>query len=189
MNERWIQSWTMRLHWLWNGLFSGSDRLRTTCALAVWSATWLVARYTQAQEICKRSLAPTHPLRLGLALNFAVRSRQVGTPTTVLTWRWPAVAFLLPGVLFRHVQESRACYFVSGRLTRARRDAIAPCIDLIGGCCVCHASIAKTAFDGAVADLNTLDEATYRDATLILQLIRDNITLWTSAMADSGDES
>lgn len=41
-------------------------------------------------------------------------------------------------------------------------------------------SIAKKAFDSAVEDLDRLGELEYKDATLIMQLIRDNLTLWAS---------
>ncbi|PIS48213.1 hypothetical protein CJI97_005630 [Candidozyma auris] len=41
----------------------------------------------------------------------------------------------------------------------------------------CH--LAKQAFDDAVADLETLSEDSYKDSTLIMQLLRDNLTLWT----------
>lgn len=41
-------------------------------------------------------------------------------------------------------------------------------------------SLAKKVFDEAVADLDSLSEDDYKDATLILQLLRDNLTLWTS---------
>jgi len=39
---------------------------------------------------------------------------------------------------------------------------------------------ARKTFDDAVSQLDSLPEATYKDATLILQLLRDNITLWSS---------
>ena len=32
----------------------------------------------------------------------------------------------------------------------------------------------------AIAELDTLDEESYKDSTLIMQLLRDNLTLWTS---------
>jgi len=72
------------------------------------------------------SLAPTHPIRLGLALNYSV--------------------FL---------------YEVRGQQTEA-------------------CELAKQAFDSAIAELDTLDEESYKDSTLIMQLLRDNLTLWTS---------
>ena len=72
------------------------------------------------------SLTPTHPIRLGLALNYSVFMYEVQQKT------------------------SDAC------------------------------SLAKQAFDDAIAELDTLDEESYKDSTLIMQLLRDNLTLWTS---------
>lgn len=40
--------------------------------------------------------------------------------------------------------------------------------------------LAKAAFDDAIAELDTLSEDSYKDSTLIMQLLRDNLTLWTS---------
>lgn len=42
--------------------------------------------------------------------------------------------------------------------------------------------IAKTAFDDALGDLAHLDETQYKDSTLIMQLIRDNMTLWQDTL-------
>ena len=42
--------------------------------------------------------------------------------------------------------------------------------------------LAKKAFDGAISKLDTLNDASYKDSTLIMQLLRDNLTLWTSGM-------
>lgn len=33
------------------------------------------------------------------------------------------------------------------------------------------------AFDDAIAELDSLDEASYKDSTLIMQLLRDNLTV------------
>jgi len=43
------------------------------------------------------------------------------------------------------------------------------------------------AFDEAVTELDTLGEETYKDSTLIMQLLRDNLTLWTSDTQVSND--
>ena len=42
----------------------------------------------------------------------------------------------------------------------------------------CH--LAKQAFDEAISELGSLNEESYKDSTLIMQLLRDNLTLWTS---------
>jgi len=90
--------------------------------------------YENASTIAAQSLAPTHPIRLGLALNFSV--------------------------FFYEILNSpdRAC------------------------------NLAKSAFDDAIAELDTLSEESYKDSTLIMQLLRDNLTLWTSEQGDAPDE-
>merc|ERR1711971_629884 len=92
--------------------------------------------YKAASDIAMTELATTHPIRLGLALNFSV--------------------------LYYEILNSpdRAC------------------------------RLAKAAFDDAIADLDTLSEESYKDSTLIMQLLRDNLTLWTSDMQteDAGGE-
>jgi len=88
--------------------------------------------YKTASDIALADLPPTHPIRLGLALNFSVfYSEILNSP-------------------------DRAC------------------------------SLAKQAFDDAIAELDQLSEDSYKDSTLIMQLLRDNLTLWTSDMG--GDE-
>ena len=44
------------------------------------------------------------------------------------------------------------------------------------------------AFDDAIAELDTLNEDSYKDSTLIMQLLRDNLTLWTSDAAGENEE-
>jgi len=47
--------------------------------------------------------------------------------------------------------------------------------------------LAKQAFDEAIQKLDTLNDANYKDSTLIMQLLRDNLTLWTSENDARGD--
>jgi len=47
--------------------------------------------------------------------------------------------------------------------------------------------IAKKAFDSAIEKLDTLNDSSYKDSTLIMQLLRDNLTLWTSEKEDAQD--
>ena len=44
--------------------------------------------------------------------------------------------------------------------------------------------LAKAAFDNAIAELDGLEEDEYRDSATIMQLLRDNLTLWTTDLAD-----
>merc|ERR1712223_1122282 len=48
--------------------------------------------------------------------------------------------------------------------------------------------LAKSAFDDAMGELDKLDEHSYKDSTLIMQLLRDNLTLWTSDSAQEEEE-
>jgi 14-3-3 protein beta/theta/zeta len=90
--------------------------------------------YSDAFAIAE-TMAPTHPIRLGLALNFSVFHYEI----------------------LNNPEE--AC------------------------------KLAKNAFDLAIAELDTLSEESYKDSTLIMQLLRDNLTLWTSdAAVDDDDE-
>ncbi|XP_042031061.1 14-3-3-like protein B [Salvia splendens] len=91
-----------------------------------------LSAYKAAQDIANSDLAPTHPIRLGLALNFSVFYYEILN------------------------SPDRAC------------------------------SLAKQAFDEAIAELDTLGEESYKDSTLIMQLLRDNLTLWTSDVQEEG---
>ncbi|XP_068330701.1 14-3-3-like protein G-BOX factor 14 kappa isoform X2 [Pyrus communis] len=91
--------------------------------------------YKAAQDIALADLAPTHPIRLGLALNFSVFYYEILN------------------------SSEKAC------------------------------SMAKQAFEEAIAELDTLGEESYKDSTLIMQLLRDNLTLWTSDLQEQMDEA
>jgi len=49
--------------------------------------------------------------------------------------------------------------------------------------------IAKKAFDSAIEKLDTLNDSSYKDSTLIMQLLRDNLTLWTSEREEAQDDN
>jgi len=89
--------------------------------------------YSEAMDIAKKEMSPTHPIRLGLALNFSVFYYEIMN------------------------SPDHACH------------------------------LAKSAFDDAIAELDTLNEESYKDSTLIMQLLRDNLTLWTSDAAGDDD--
>jgi len=82
--------------------------------------------YKEAMNIAEAGLLVTHPIRLGLALNFSVFYYEV---------------LNLP---------EEAC------------------------------AMARKAFEDAIAELDNVSEDSYKDSTLIMQLLRDNLTLWTS---------
>ncbi|XP_076021703.1 14-3-3-like protein [Genypterus blacodes] len=97
------------------------------------------AAYMEASKFSQTDMEPTHPIRLGLALNFSVFYYEILN------------------------NPEKAC------------------------------ELAKHAFDEAIAMLDKLSEDSYKDSTLIMQLLRDNLTLWTSdnapeeADGDAGD--
>merc|ERR1711933_76977 len=82
--------------------------------------------YEEASTVAGKDLAVTHPIRLGLALNYSVFQYEVLS------------------------QPEEAC------------------------------KMARTAFEDAIAELDNVAEDSYKDSTLIMQLLRDNLTLWTS---------
>jgi 14-3-3 protein epsilon len=89
--------------------------------------------YKTATEVADADLTPTHPIRLGLALNYSVFHYEIMN------------------------SPDRAC------------------------------KLAKRAFDDAIAELDSLPEDSYKDSTLIMQLLRDNLTLWTSELPQEDD--
>ena len=97
------------------------------------SADKSLEAYKAASDVAVTELPPTHPIRLGLALNFSVFYYEILN------------------------SPDRACH------------------------------LAKQAFDDAIAELDSLSEESYRDSTLIMQLLRDNLTLWTSSESTEGE--
>ncbi|THG19013.1 hypothetical protein TEA_008751 [Camellia sinensis var. sinensis] len=90
--------------------------------------------YQMASSTADTDLPPTHPIRLGLALNYSVFYYEIMN------------------------SPERACH------------------------------LAKQAFDEAISELDTLNEESYKDSTLIMQLLRDNLTLWTSDIPEDGED-
>eukprot|EP01123_Difflugia_compressa_P006029 TRINITY_DN1816_c0_g1_i1.p1 TRINITY_DN1816_c0_g1~~TRINITY_DN1816_c0_g1_i1.p1 ORF type:complete len:136 (+),score=17.40 TRINITY_DN1816_c0_g1_i1:41-409(+) len=48
--------------------------------------------------------------------------------------------------------------------------------------------LARQAFDEAIAKLDDLSEDSKRESTLLLQLLRDNLAMWTSECDNNGEE-
>jgi len=89
--------------------------------------------YAAAFNLAKHALPPTHPIRLGLALNFSVFYFEVmGKP-------------------------DQAC------------------------------QLARESFDSAISQMEMLDEEQYKDSATIMQLLKDNLTLWQSDSSMGGD--
>merc|ERR1712079_288833 len=82
--------------------------------------------YAEATAVAEKDLVVTHPIRLGLALNYSVFMYEVLN------------------------NPDEAC------------------------------KMARTAFEDSIAELDDVAEESYKDSTLIMQLLRDNLTLWTS---------
>lgn len=87
----------------------------------------------EAAKVAEEALPPTHPIRLGLALNYSVFYYEILD------------------------EPEKAC------------------------------ELAKKAFDDAIAELDNLTEDSYKDSTVIMQLLRDNLTLWTSDVGEDDD--
>lgn len=90
--------------------------------------------YKAATTVAETELSTTHPIRLGLALNYSVFQYEIMS------------------------SPKNAC------------------------------DLAKQAFDDAIAELDSLPEDSYKDSTLIMQLLRDNLTLWTSDLPQGDEE-
>lgn len=89
--------------------------------------------YAMASEIALLNLPATHPIRLGLMLNFAVFYYEIDN------------------------NPNMAC------------------------------KVQKESFDLAISELDSLTEESYKDSTIIMQLLRDSLTLWTSDQPDDED--
>ncbi|KAL8424968.1 hypothetical protein Efla_004445 [Eimeria flavescens] len=90
--------------------------------------------YKRATETAEAELPSTHPIRLGLALNYSVFYYEILN------------------------QPQKAC------------------------------EMAKLAFDDAITEFDSVSEDSYKDSTLIMQLLRDNLTLWTSDLQQTQEQ-
>jgi len=50
-------------------------------------------------------------------------------------------------------------------------------------------TLAKKAFDEAIEKLDALNDSSYRDSTLIMQLLRDNLTIWNQSDDAQADDN
>jgi len=48
--------------------------------------------------------------------------------------------------------------------------------------------LAKNVFDSAINEIDDVDETQYKDSAMILQLLRDNITLWNTQLEEEEAE-
>uniref|UniRef100_A0A7E4VSH4 14-3-3 zeta n=1 Tax=Panagrellus redivivus TaxID=6233 RepID=A0A7E4VSH4_PANRE len=125
--------------------------------------------YQEAFDIAKDKMQPTHPIRLGLALNFSVFYYEIlNAPDKAcqLAKQLNPTDAVRLGLALNY---SVFFYEITASPDRA-------------------CQLAKQAFDDAIAELDTLNEDSYKDSTLIMQLLRDNLTLWTSDTAADDQE-
>ena len=134
------------------------------------------------QEIALVELAPTHPIRLGLALNFSVFYYEIlNSPERACTLA-KQVRIHADNSYRSATAQPTPTFLLSSWQLNSRyfgyiRIAHLHSIQRLTG------SVPEVqAFDEAIAELDTLGEESYKDSTLIMQLLRDNLTLWTSDM-------
>ena len=101
------------------------------------SADKSLEAYKAATEVATTDLAPTHPIRLGLALNFSVFYYEILN------------------------SPDQACHLAKQAFDDAIAGQHSPCITLASA-------------DMSI-ELDTLSEESYKDSTLIMQLLRDNL--------------
>eukprot|EP00094_Tigriopus_californicus_P011685 TCALIF_11290-PA protein Name:"Similar to 14-3-3zeta 14-3-3 protein zeta (Bombyx mori)" AED:0.09 eAED:0.09 QI:171/0.8/0.66/1/0.8/0.66/6/0/297 len=135
--------------------------------------------YQDAYDISKSKMQPTHPIRLGLALNFSVFYYEILNSPEKACQLAKSEAF--------DIAKSKMQPTHPIRLGLALNFSVFYYEILNSPDRACH--LAKQAFDDAIAELDTLNEDSYKDSTLIMQLLRDNLTLWTSDTQGDGDEA
>ncbi|CAH2102711.1 unnamed protein product [Euphydryas editha] len=138
--------------------------------------------YQDAFEISKAKMQPTHPIRLGLALNFSVFYYEIlNSPDKACQLAKQKAYQEAFDIAKAKMQPTHPI-----RLGLALNFSVFYYEIINSPARACH--LAKQAFDDAIAELDTLNEDSYKDSTLIMQLLRDNLTLWTSDTQGDGDE-
>ncbi|CAB3374984.1 Hypothetical predicted protein [Cloeon dipterum] len=138
--------------------------------------------YQDAFEISKSKMQPTHPIRLGLALNFSVFYYEIlNSPDKACQLAKQKSYQEAFDIAKSKMQPTHPI-----RLGLALNFSVFYYEIINSPARACH--LAKQAFDDAIAELDTLNEDSYKDSTLIMQLLRDNLTLWTSDTQGDGDE-
>ena len=107
--------------------------------------------YQEAFEISKKEMQPTHPIRLGLALNFSVFYYEI------LNSPEKACSLAKTVCILPIIWKCSYLYYLGTEMYFFQSQA----------------------FDEAIAELDTLSEESYKDSTLIMQLLRDNLTVST----------
>lgn len=106
------------------------------------SADKSLEAYKNATEVAQTDLAPTHPIRLGLALNFSVFYYEILN------------------------SPDQACHLAK----QAFDDAIAGEHNFFS-----YIGLHSRILTHHLTELDTLSEESYKDSTLIMQLLRDNL--------------
>ena len=130
-------------------------------------------------------LPPTHPIRLGLALNFSVFYYEILNSPERACHLAKQVRRQAAGGgsrVLRCAASRLAGVDGAGRTVLHRAAAAAAAAAAMPCSWQPRYAPAAQAFDEAIAELDTLGEESYKDSTLIMQLLRDNLTLWTSDM-------
>ena len=123
--------------------------------------------YSKAQDACQGEgkLASTNPIWLGLALNFSVFYYEICEETEKAK---------------ELAKVKLEIHFSSACLTKLLDPSLL----------LTHISVSgsQSAFDRALEELDELPEDQYKDSTLIMQLLKDNLTLWNETDEDGNIE-
>ena len=113
------------------------------------------AAYKEAYDIADKELLATHPIKLGLALNFSVFYYEIINET------------------------QKACTLAKkvGWCVCVRGGSSVPLYSLFCMKLSVILTLLFQTFEDAIDKLDTLKDDNYKDSTLIMQLLRDNLTV------------